>query len=150
MAKQKEELKGKFVQNTTDASYALEVRNEGELAPVMTKVFRPETINGQDGKVLHNGFTFITTEELKMLQEKTRFNRYIEKELFKLHDTLPDEVVTLDEKYATLLQENATLKSGEELEALRAKVAELSTENASLKKQLEDVAKKQAKTEKDK
>jgi len=103
MAKQKEELKGKFVQNTTDASYALEVRNEGELAPVMTKVFRPETLNGQDGKVLHNGFTFVTTEELKMLQEKTRFNRYIEKGLFKLHDTLPDEVVTLDEKYAALL-----------------------------------------------
>ena len=85
-----------------------------------------------------------------MLQEKTRFNRYIEKELFKLHDTLPDEVVTLDEKYA-LLQENATLKSGEELEELRAKVAELSTgKRIRLKSSLEDVAKKPAKTEKDK
>jgi len=42
------------------------------------------------------------------------------------------------------------LKSGEELEELRAKVAELSTENAALKKQLEDGAKKPAKAEKDK
>jgi len=136
MAKEKKELtgNGKYVKNTTDTAYALEVREAGELDASFVKTFRPETINGQDGKVVHTGFTFITEEELKLLTDKTRFNRYVEKGLFKLYDELPDEVLTLDDKYANLLKENAALKSGEELEALRAELATLREENTALKK----------------
>ena len=138
MAKKKEELtsNGTYVKNTTETAYSLEVREAGELDASFVKTFRPETINGQDGKVLHTGFTFITEEELKLLTAKTRFNRYVEKGLFKLYEELPDEVLTLDDKYANLLKENASLKSGEELEALRAELATLREENAELKKAL--------------
>ncbi len=144
MAKEKKELtsNGKYVKNTTDTAYALEVREAGELDASFVKTFRPETINGQNGKVVHTGFTFITEEELKLLTTKTRFNRYVEKGLFKLFDELPEEVLTLDDKYANLLKENALLKSGGELEALRAEIATLREENTELKK-----AQKEAQTE---
>ena len=136
MAKEKKELtsSGKYVKNTTETAYALEVRESGVLEASFIKTFRPETISGQDGKVLHTGFTFITEEELKLLTDKTRFNRYVEKGLFILYDELPDEVLTLDDKYANLLKENALLKSGGELEALRAEIATLREENTALKK----------------
>lgn len=133
-----EKGKGKYIKNTTDYAYALEVRLKGELSASLVKEFRPETMDGQSGKILHNGFTFVTNEEYEQLNKHTRFGRYVEKGIFVEYDELPDEVVTLDEKYAALLSENAKLKAGTELEELRAKVASLSEENFALKKALED------------
>ena len=63
-----EKGKGKYIKNTTDYAYALEVKFMGELSASLVKEFRPETMDGQSGKILHNGFTFVTNEEYEQLQ----------------------------------------------------------------------------------
>ena len=99
-----------YVKNTKDYSYELEVKPLGAISATFSKVFKPHTVS-PNGTVLSNGYTYLTGEEVELIKAGTRYNKYVEKEIFIEYDELPDDALTNDEKYSELLTEVAGLRT---------------------------------------
>jgi chromosome segregation ATPase len=122
---------------------------------LFTKTFQPERINGTTGRVISTGYTTLTGEEYRQLDESSRtFAVYRDKHKFLVeYDELPPEAKTPQEalvdartRITALNGEAAGLKAelqkaAKENEGLKAELQKAAKENEGLKAGLQKVAK---------
>ena len=116
----------KYIQNTHNAPITCNARDKDKNI-VFTKRFMPPVTEKWSGRILSSGYERITDEELKLLSESSRtYDEYKNKlGLLVVHDEMPEALKT---PYQTISD-------------MKKVVRQLETENAALKKQLEEVTK---------
>jgi chromosome segregation ATPase len=92
---------------------------------LFTKKFQPERVDGTTGRVISTGYTTLTDEEYKQLNEGSKtFAVYRDKhKLLVEHDELPPEAKTPQE--ALLDARNEARKSAAQIASLNEKIAAL-------------------------
>ena len=99
-----------WIKNTGSVAYQLEVKPAGKHKPTFSKVFKPYTVSSA-GKVMSNGFTYLTGVEIDKLVLGTRYSEYLADGLFVAYEELPESALTDEERYADLLVEVASLRA---------------------------------------
>jgi hypothetical protein len=119
----------KYIHNKHIAPITANARDK-KGAVVFTKVFMPERVDATTGRVVSTGYTTLTAEEYKQLNESSKvFSVYRDKyKLLVEHDELPPGAKTPQE---------ALVDAKNKERKLVAQVAVLETEVAALKVKLE-------------
>jgi hypothetical protein len=114
----------KYIQNIHIAPITAVVKN-AKGAVILTKRFSPARVDKFTGKVVETGFTPLTDEEYKLLNEDSRtFTVYRDKQkLLVEHDELPPEAKTPHEALVDARKE--ARKSAAQIAALDAEIVQL-------------------------
>lgn len=99
-----------WVENTGSVAYQLDIIPTGKYKPTFSKVFKPHVVSSA-GKVMSNGFTYLTGAEIDKLVLGTRYSEYLADGLFVAYEELPETALTDEERYADLLIEVASLRT---------------------------------------
>jgi hypothetical protein len=126
----------KYIYNRHTAPITANARDK-KGGVLFTKKFLPERIDSMTGRVASTGYTTLTEEEYKQLNEGSKtFTVYRDKhKLLVEYDELPPELMTPQE--ALVDAKNEAREAVIKAEALEASLAEVTKERDALKKECE-------------
>ena len=141
-------MRNKYIKNTDDATIVCKLDSDKNKA----FIFPNKKFDKRNNVIVSNGYTEISEEDIKLLQEKSKvFVYYIDNGKLEIVDRMPYDSMNTDQLISVLKAENAELKrmlkeaqkgDTDALAELEAKVVE---QNRKIKEQ-EDALKEKDKT----
>ena len=137
-------MDNKYIRNTDDATIVCKLDSDKNKA----FVFPNKKFDKRNNIIVSNGYTEISEDDIKLLQEKSKvFVYYIEKGKLEIVDRMPYDSMSADQLISVLKAENAAMKKmlkegqkedAEALSILETKVVEQNNKIKELEEKLEE------------